>query len=71
LSVQGAAQLVAQQELTSEILATVLQKSERSALLSMAQKAKTMQKINATQAVVQACETLTGGTAAHTQGAPQ
>jgi UDP-N-acetylglucosamine--N-acetylmuramyl-(pentapeptide) pyrophosphoryl-undecaprenol N-acetylglucosamine transferase len=71
LSAQGAAQLVAQQELTVEILAKMLEKSERSALLSMAQKAKNMQKINATQAVVQACETLTGGSAARTQGAPQ
>jgi UDP-N-acetylglucosamine--N-acetylmuramyl-(pentapeptide) pyrophosphoryl-undecaprenol N-acetylglucosamine transferase len=69
LSDQGAAQLIAQKDLTPEGLALMLQKSELHSRLSMSEKAKSMQKIQATQAVVQACEMLAGGNAARTQGA--
>jgi UDP-N-acetylglucosamine--N-acetylmuramyl-(pentapeptide) pyrophosphoryl-undecaprenol N-acetylglucosamine transferase len=69
LSDQGAALLVAQKDLTPEGLATMLQKTELSALLSISEKAKSMQKTDATQAVVQACETLTGGRNHQVQGA--
>jgi UDP-N-acetylglucosamine--N-acetylmuramyl-(pentapeptide) pyrophosphoryl-undecaprenol N-acetylglucosamine transferase len=69
LSDHGAAQLIAQKDLTPDKLAQLLLKSELSVLCSIGQKAKTMQKIYATEAVVQACETLTGGTAQRMQGA--
>jgi UDP-N-acetylglucosamine--N-acetylmuramyl-(pentapeptide) pyrophosphoryl-undecaprenol N-acetylglucosamine transferase len=69
LSDQGAAQLIAQKDLTPEGLASMLQKTELSALLFIGEKAKFMQKLNATEAVVQACESLTGGRAVRTQGA--
>jgi UDP-N-acetylglucosamine--N-acetylmuramyl-(pentapeptide) pyrophosphoryl-undecaprenol N-acetylglucosamine transferase len=69
LSDHGAAQLIAQKDLTPEKLAQLLLKSELSVLCSIGQKAKTMQKIHATEAVVQACETLTGGAAQRMQGA--
>jgi UDP-N-acetylglucosamine--N-acetylmuramyl-(pentapeptide) pyrophosphoryl-undecaprenol N-acetylglucosamine transferase len=69
LSDHGAAQLIAQKDLTPEKLAQLLLKSELSVLCSIGQKAKTMQKIHATEAVVQACETLTGGSAQRMQGA--
>ncbi len=60
LSDQGAARLVAQKDLTPKKLAQLLQKLQHTELLSMANKAKTMQKIQATEAVVQACEKLRG-----------
>jgi UDP-N-acetylglucosamine--N-acetylmuramyl-(pentapeptide) pyrophosphoryl-undecaprenol N-acetylglucosamine transferase len=60
LSDQGAARLVAQKDLTPEKLAQLLQKMQHTELLLMANKAKTMQKIQATEAVVQACESLRG-----------
>ncbi len=60
LSDQGAARLVAQKDLTPKKLAQLLQKLQHTELLSMANKAKTMQKIQATEAVVQACENLRG-----------
>jgi UDP-N-acetylglucosamine--N-acetylmuramyl-(pentapeptide) pyrophosphoryl-undecaprenol N-acetylglucosamine transferase len=69
LSDQGAAQLVQQKDLTAGRLADMLQKSELLTLLSIAQKAKSMQKNYATQAVVQACEALSGGTKLQTLGA--
>ena len=69
LSDQGAAQLIAQKDLTPEVLAGVLQKSELASLLSMSEKAKSMQKIYATEAVVQACEWLTSGHSTHPKGA--
>ncbi len=69
LSDQGAAQLVQQKDLTPQLLADMLQKSELLTLLSIGQKAKNMQKIQATQAVVQACEALTGGSRLQTLGA--
>lgn len=58
LSDQGAAQLVQQKDLTPQLLANMLLKSELIELLSIAQKAKNMQKIYATEAVVEACEVL-------------
>ncbi|MGA8514062.1 MAG: undecaprenyldiphospho-muramoylpentapeptide beta-N-acetylglucosaminyltransferase [Burkholderiaceae bacterium] len=69
LSNQGAAQLVRQQDLTPELLADMLQKSELLTMLSIAQKAKHMQKIHATQAVLRACEALCGGSKLRTLGA--
>lgn len=69
LSNHGAAKLIAQKDLTPESLAKLLQKSERLSLLSMSEKAKSMQKINATEAVVQACEALTDNRAMGMQGA--
>jgi UDP-N-acetylglucosamine--N-acetylmuramyl-(pentapeptide) pyrophosphoryl-undecaprenol N-acetylglucosamine transferase len=60
LSDQGAAELILQKNLTPEKLADMLQKSELSVLLSIGQKAKIMQKIHATEAVVHACEVLSG-----------
>ncbi len=61
LSDQGAAQLVRQSQLTPQWIAEMLQKTERSTLMVTAQKAKNMQKITATEKIVEACEELTGG----------
>jgi UDP-N-acetylglucosamine--N-acetylmuramyl-(pentapeptide) pyrophosphoryl-undecaprenol N-acetylglucosamine transferase len=69
LSDQGAAQLIAQKDLTPEGLAALLQKAELPSLLSIGEKAKSMQKIHATEAVVKACEALTGGHTVRAQGA--
>jgi UDP-N-acetylglucosamine--N-acetylmuramyl-(pentapeptide) pyrophosphoryl-undecaprenol N-acetylglucosamine transferase len=55
---QGAAWLMTQPSLTPQALADLLQKTERSALISRGLKAKTLQKIHATEAVVAACEEL-------------
>jgi UDP-N-acetylglucosamine--N-acetylmuramyl-(pentapeptide) pyrophosphoryl-undecaprenol N-acetylglucosamine transferase len=68
LSEQGAATLVNQKELTPQMLANLLLKSELTVLLSIAQKAKNMQKIHATEAVVQACEELSSGHTSAVQG---
>lgn len=68
LSDQGAAHLIAQQNLTPEKLANMLQKSELIVLLSIGQKAKNMQKIHATEAVINACEVLSGDTLPTMQG---
>ena len=56
---QGAGWQIAQSELTPQILAGMLQKTERSALVIIGLKAKTMQKIEATTRIVTACEELT------------
>jgi UDP-N-acetylglucosamine--N-acetylmuramyl-(pentapeptide) pyrophosphoryl-undecaprenol N-acetylglucosamine transferase len=58
LSDQGAAKIVVQKDLNADFLAQLLLKSELTELLAIAQKAKNMQKIHATQAVVEACEAL-------------
>ena len=58
LSDQGAAKIVVQKDLNADFLAQLLLKSELTELLEIAQKAKTMQKIHATEAVVEACEAL-------------
>jgi UDP-N-acetylglucosamine--N-acetylmuramyl-(pentapeptide) pyrophosphoryl-undecaprenol N-acetylglucosamine transferase len=58
LSDSGAAVLMPQSTLTPEVLANLLQKTERSTLLERGLKAKNMEKLHATQAVVQACEEL-------------
>jgi UDP-N-acetylglucosamine--N-acetylmuramyl-(pentapeptide) pyrophosphoryl-undecaprenol N-acetylglucosamine transferase len=55
---QGGGWLVAQQELTPQYLADLLQKTERSTLVWRGLQAKKMQKINATADVVAACEEL-------------
>ncbi len=55
---EGAAYCVQQKDLNPEILAQMLLKSELVTLLDMAKKAKNMQKIHATQAVVEACDSL-------------
>ena len=53
---QGAGWLIPQSELTPVLLANMLQKTERSALVSRGLEAKKLQKIQATDAVVAACE---------------
>ena len=54
----GGGWLVQQSDLTPEGLAKMLLNSERPALVEIAEKAKDMQKINATREVVAACEEL-------------
>ena len=54
----GGGWLVQQSDLTPEGLAKMLLNSERPALVEIAEKAKNMQKINATREVVAACEEL-------------
>jgi len=54
----GGGWLLPQRELTPQGLAEILQKLERSTLVESAQKANTMKKIGATEAVVAACEEL-------------
>ena len=58
LADQGAGRLIQQRDLTPEGLAELLRKTERSALVQQALKAKTMQKIQAVEEVVAACEEL-------------
>jgi UDP-N-acetylglucosamine--N-acetylmuramyl-(pentapeptide) pyrophosphoryl-undecaprenol N-acetylglucosamine transferase len=55
---QGAGWLIAQTELTPEHLADLLQKTERTTLLSRGLEAKRLQKLQATDAVVAACQEL-------------
>ena len=55
----GGGWLLQQKDMTARVLADMLSKLERSALESCAQKAKNMQKTDATDAVVRACEELT------------
>ncbi len=55
---EGAAYCLQQKDLNPEILAHMLLKSELITLLDIAKKAKNMQKIHATQAVVEACDSL-------------
>ncbi|MDO9359620.1 MAG: undecaprenyldiphospho-muramoylpentapeptide beta-N-acetylglucosaminyltransferase [Polaromonas sp.] len=54
----GGGWLVPQQQLTPEMLADMLQKTERPILVERGLQAKKMQKINATAEVVAACEEL-------------
>jgi UDP-N-acetylglucosamine--N-acetylmuramyl-(pentapeptide) pyrophosphoryl-undecaprenol N-acetylglucosamine transferase len=54
----GGGWLVPQQDLTPEKLAKMLSNLDRLTLMNTAQKAKNMQKIEATQAIVAACEEL-------------
>lgn len=58
LVAHGGGWLVQQRDLTPSILATMLQKTERLALVQSALQAKTMQKIDATSHLVAACEEL-------------
>ena len=55
---QGGGWLIPQRELTPQMLADMLQKTERTALVSRGLEAKKMQKLDATAAVVAACEEL-------------
>jgi len=55
---QGAGWLMPQNQLTPRVLADLLQKTERPALLACGLQAKKMQQIHATDAVVSACEEL-------------
>ncbi len=55
---QGGGWLLPQADMTPAALAEMLQKTERSALMLRGLEAKKMQKLNATQAVVAACEEL-------------
>ena len=55
---QGGGWLVPQRELTAQLLADMLQKTERSTLLSRGLAAQRMQRVGATNAVVAACEEL-------------
>jgi UDP-N-acetylglucosamine--N-acetylmuramyl-(pentapeptide) pyrophosphoryl-undecaprenol N-acetylglucosamine transferase len=55
---QGAGWLIAQNELTPALLANLLQKTERLALVARGVEAKKLQKVQATEAVVTACEEL-------------
>lgn len=55
---QGAGWLLPQADMTPEALAALLQKTERPALIQRGLEAKKMQKLNATEAVVAACEEL-------------
>ncbi len=54
----GGGWVVQQTDLTPELLADLLQKTERSTLMERAAKAKTMQKTEAVDEVVRACEEL-------------
>ena len=56
---QGAGWQIAQRELTPQTLATMLQKTERTALVNIGLQAKKMQKIEAVAHIVAACEELT------------
>jgi UDP-N-acetylglucosamine--N-acetylmuramyl-(pentapeptide) pyrophosphoryl-undecaprenol N-acetylglucosamine transferase len=58
----GAATLVQQRDLTAEVLAEILDKSERTLLLNKALEAKKVQKIEAVPRMVAACEQLAGVT---------
>ena len=55
---QGAGWLMPQSELTPQALAQLFQTMDRSALLSVAEKAQLMKKANAVQEIVAACEEL-------------
>lgn len=55
---QGGGWLAQQRDLTPEKLADMLQKTERTALMQRALRAKTMQKTEATARIVAACEEL-------------
>ena len=55
---QGGGWLVPQRDLTPQVLADMLQKTERTTLVSRGLEAKKMQKLGATAAVVAACEEL-------------
>ncbi len=55
---QGGGWLVQQRDLTAVMLADMLQKTERAALVIAGQNAKKMQKLDATEQVVAACEAL-------------
>jgi UDP-N-acetylglucosamine--N-acetylmuramyl-(pentapeptide) pyrophosphoryl-undecaprenol N-acetylglucosamine transferase len=55
---RGAGQLLQQKDLTPEKLAQLLQKTERATLMAWAQQAKKLERTDATEKVVAACEEL-------------
>ena len=55
---RGAGWQIAQRDLTPSVLADLLQKTERTALVNIGIKAKTMQNTDATERMVAACEEL-------------
>jgi UDP-N-acetylglucosamine--N-acetylmuramyl-(pentapeptide) pyrophosphoryl-undecaprenol N-acetylglucosamine transferase len=55
---EGGGWLIQQRDLTPAMLADMLQKTERSTLVLIGQNAKKMQKLDATEQVVAACEAL-------------
>jgi UDP-N-acetylglucosamine--N-acetylmuramyl-(pentapeptide) pyrophosphoryl-undecaprenol N-acetylglucosamine transferase len=55
---QGAGQLMQQRDMSAEKLASLLQKTDRTALLAWAEQAKKLAKTDATEQVVTACEEL-------------
>ena len=57
----GAGWLLPQSDLTPQGLADFIARTDRSELLARAQKAKALEKTNATREVVMACEALAGG----------
>jgi UDP-N-acetylglucosamine--N-acetylmuramyl-(pentapeptide) pyrophosphoryl-undecaprenol N-acetylglucosamine transferase len=59
LVAQGAGWQMAQSDMTPQILASMMQKTERAALVNIGLQAKKMQKTEATAHVVAACEELT------------
>lgn len=56
---QGAGWQMAQSEMTPQVLAEMLEKTERTELLNIGLQAKTMQKTEATAQILAACEELT------------
>ena len=54
----GGGWLVQQTDLTPELLADLLQKTQRTELIERAERARTMQKTEAVEAMVRACEEL-------------
>ena len=54
----GGGWLVQQTDLTPELLADLLQKTQRTELIERAERAKAMQKTEAVEAMVRACEEL-------------
>ena len=57
----GAGWLLPQSDLTPQGLADFIARTDRRELLARAQKAKALEKTNATREVVMACEALAGG----------
>jgi len=55
---QGAGWLVQQRDLSAQALADMIQKMERSTLMTKGLEAKKMQKLDATQRMVATCEEL-------------
>lgn len=61
LADQGAAILIAQDQLSAEALARTITKLDRTRLLAMAEAARALARPHAAEAVAEVCETLAGG----------